>query len=104
MTIFTRRGRRSCGLFLAALILAPMHPALAQQAATDRAQMPIGTLKADYLECARRAALSRQDTGDVMRCSIAYEELKRRVFDGDFRRLQKWTEAQGLAAGLSLHR
>jgi hypothetical protein len=32
------------------------------------------------------------DAGGVMECSVIYEELKRRVFGGDFGRLREWSD------------
>jgi hypothetical protein len=33
-------------------------------------------------------------TGSVAACSVVYEELKRRAFDGDFDRFLAWSRAQ----------
>lgn len=45
-----------------------------------------------YLECERAAMSQRQDRGEIMFCSLAYETLKRRSFGGDFRKMREWTD------------
>lgn len=62
--------------------------------------MPIDQLKRVYLGCERAASFGDLGTEGVMECSIAYEELKRRAFDGDFRRLKAWFDTQREAAQL----
>jgi hypothetical protein len=32
------------------------------------------------------------ETGAIMMCSVIYEELKHRAFDGDFPRLKAWAD------------
>lgn len=54
-------------------------------------EMSIPSLKQEYLECERKALVQKADTGEIMYCSVVYEELKRRAFDGDWRRLRQWT-------------
>jgi hypothetical protein len=49
-------------------------------------------LRAAYLACERAAVAERMETGGVMECSVIYEELKRRVFGGDFGRLRAWSD------------
>ncbi|TIM79229.1 MAG: hypothetical protein E5Y58_01595 [Mesorhizobium sp.] len=56
--------------------------------------MPIRLLKDLYLDCEREAAAGALGTDDIMQCSIAYEELKRRAFDGNFARIRVWAETQ----------
>jgi hypothetical protein len=51
-------------------------------------------LKSAYLDCDRRAATAFLDAGDAANCSLVYEELKKRVFTGDFERLLAWWQAQ----------
>lgn len=66
---------------------------------TGSVEMPIEALKTVYLNCERTAVGGGQETSEIMRCSVVYEELKRRAFDGDFRRLKAWTDT-ALAAPL----
>jgi hypothetical protein len=56
------------------------------------AQMAIDTLKSVYLECERAAINGRLAVGDIMLCSVIYEEVKRRAFGGDFARLKAWAD------------
>lgn len=56
------------------------------------AQMPIETLKSAYLECERAALDGRLAVGEIMLCSVIYEEVKRRAFGGDFARLKAWAD------------
>lgn len=47
-------------------------------------------LKREYLKCDRAAAEGRLDMPSAVRCSLLYEELRDRVFDGDFDALLAW--------------
>jgi hypothetical protein len=60
----------------------------------SHAGVPLATLKAAYLRCERAAVVGRLASGDIMLCSVVYEELKRRAFDGDFPRLKAWADTQ----------
>ncbi|MBI5722014.1 MAG: hypothetical protein HZC37_30435 [Burkholderiales bacterium] len=55
-------------------------------------------LKAAYLHCNLLAETTLLDFGTAARCSLIYEDLKRRVFDGDFQRLLAWSLEQRAAA------
>lgn len=72
----------------AALLLTAGAPSGAQ------AQTPVEDLKRHYLDCKRRAQAVRPEAMDAASCSRIYEELKRRAFDGDFRRLHEWYERE----------
>lgn len=63
------------------------------------AETTIDTLKQVYLVCERAAAKGDLDTGEIMRCAVVYEELKRRAFGGEFRRLKTWADAQTSTEG-----
>lgn len=54
----------------------------------------IDELKALYLRCNGAALQGRLGSAEIGQCSIVYEELKRRAFDGDFDRLLAWSRAQ----------
>jgi len=54
-------------------------------------------LKAIFLDCDRQASAGLVDMGVAAYCSLAYEELKRTVFDGDFNRLMAWWRAHRVA-------
>ncbi len=57
---------------------------------------PVDELKRAYLLCSREAASGRLNGPEIMQCSIVYEELKRRAFDGDFEKLFAWSRTQPL--------
>ncbi len=56
--------------------------------------IPIDELKSVYLACNRAATGGQLNTGGIMKCSVVYEELKRRAFGGDFHKLLAWSKAQ----------
>lgn len=60
----------------------------------DGTELTVDALKSAYLDCERAAISGSLDTGGIIGCSILYEELKRRVFDGDFRALKRWFDDQ----------
>jgi hypothetical protein len=78
-------------LILAALI-GPS--ALGQAPGDDLRSLTVGELKRIYLACNRDLMQGQRHTTTIMRCSVAYEELKRRAFDGDFEKLLAWSRAQ----------
>jgi hypothetical protein len=56
--------------------------------------LPVDELKRVYLSCSDAALDRRLGNGGIQYCSMIYEELKRRAFDGDFERLLAWSRAQ----------
>ncbi|MCF6100830.1 hypothetical protein [Mesorhizobium muleiense] len=64
---------------------------------TTRRAVP--ATEALYLACEREAAKSDLDTSEIMQCSVLYEELKRRAFDGNFKLLKTWADIQIVAEG-----
>jgi len=71
------------------LLLAPL------QAAAGNPQPPsIAQLKSMYLACSDAAHSGELGRAGIMQCSVIYEELKRRAFDGDFTRLLAWSRGQ----------
>ena len=61
--------------------------------ASGRASAPIQDLKRLYMACDRAAAEERLPPGEAMLCSIVYEALRHRAFDGDFEKLLAWSRA-----------
>jgi hypothetical protein len=61
--------------------------------------MSIEDLKGLYLSCEEAAIVSRLDSGDAMYCSVIYEELKKKAFAGDFKRMKAWRDRQELPLG-----
>lgn len=63
-------------------------------AAADLRTLPVPELQRLVLACEREATRAFMSTADAAHCSLAYEELLRRGFDGDFKRLLAWWQAQ----------
>lgn len=82
-------SRTAYGILSLGLLLVSVQ-ATSADGASRTGEITIETLKSAYLECERSASENRQGTGDVIGCSIVYEELKRQAFDGDFRRIRSW--------------
>ncbi|VTU22441.1 hypothetical protein H6CHR_01789 [Variovorax sp. PBL-H6] len=79
-----------------ALMAALPSPAPAHAQAPDRrhlASVSVEALQRTYLECDRVATHTLLDLGSAAHCSMVGEELKHRVFDGDFDRLIAWWRA-----------
>ena len=55
-------------------------------------------LKRVYLACDRASSAGLLATRDAMHCSIVHEELKKRVFGGDFERMLAWWKEERDAA------
>ena len=72
--------------------------ALAGAVRAEPGMLTARALKAAYLECEREALTRPMAAGRIAECSELYEALKARVFDGDWQRLRRWTEAV-LASG-----
>jgi hypothetical protein len=51
-------------------------------------------LKQLYLACDQAATAARLSMADAIHCSIVSEELKQRVFQGDFNQLLAWWKTQ----------
>lgn len=66
-------------------------PALGQQEADDSTQASVAELKRAYLRCSRAAIDGELDRAGIMQCSVVYEMLKHRAFDGDFDKLYAWS-------------
>jgi hypothetical protein len=86
--------RLSPATAIAALMLAGALPCARAEPAAEFAAASIDQLKVAYLGCSRSALDGGLSKPGIMRCSILYEELKRRAFDGDFDRLLAWSRAQ----------
>jgi hypothetical protein len=89
-----------------ALMAALPSPAPAQAHAPDRrhlASVSVEALQRTYLECDRVSTHTLLDLGSAAHCSMVGEELKHRVFGGDFERLiawwraNKWTGAEAIS-------
>jgi hypothetical protein len=73
--------------------------ASAQTSGLEPTELPVAELKAIYLTCERYAIAGDLASDGIGPCSIVYEELKRRAFDGDFGQLRQWFDEQKRAAG-----
>jgi hypothetical protein len=67
----------------AAAVTAQTSGAVAQRASAD-------DLKREYLRCERAAAEGGLDLASAAACSLLYEALRERVFNGDFDALVAW--------------
>jgi hypothetical protein len=67
-------------------------------AAGDLRTLPVPTLQRMFLACEREAARRFMGLGDAAECSRVYEALLARGFEGDFKRLMAWWEAERAAA------
>jgi hypothetical protein len=82
---------------LVALLSAGVCAAHAGPDRTALAAFSADQLKSAYLECERSAADGLVDAGNAAPCSMIHEELKERVFGGEFGRLLAWWHAQQAA-------
>ncbi|HEX2198987.1 MAG TPA: hypothetical protein VHG88_10250 [Burkholderiales bacterium] len=85
--------RRFSNRLAIAAMLVSMNTPVAHSQPSDAAAVPIEELKNVYLSCNQAASDGRLDTAHIMYCSMVYEELKRRAFEGDFDRLLAWSRA-----------
>ena len=97
----TRRNRMRvvAGAFALSLAASQAPLAHSQSASDELHSVPVEYLKRIYLSCAGGAIDSQLDNGAIMRCSVAYEVLKERAFDGDFLKLLAWSQAHPIAQG-----
>jgi len=77
-------------MYTAVRFLFPL--ALLQPAAYGE-PLSIERLKTVYLACNEASERGELGLGEIMHCSVVYEELKRRAFDGDFERLLAWSRS-----------
>ena len=100
------------GIVVAAAVLAASAPAAgaddvpfsAQQVAAEGSaaiariqQLADTDLKEFYLRCNRAALRGGLGSGEAALCSVGYETLLKRTFEGDFRALLDWRRAQHAA-------
>jgi hypothetical protein len=86
-------------LAVALLSLVTIPPAASIE--PDRGQLKgltVDDLKALYLACNDRALEGQLGSGGIAQCSVVYEELKQRAFEGDFERFLAWSRSQPDAA------
>ena len=83
------------------LVLAALHApgAFGQTDAGALKEVAIDALKMTYLSCDRAATRGELGTAAIMQCSVVYEELKRRAFDGDFEKFRAWSASQSNIPG-----
>jgi hypothetical protein len=76
------------------LVLAALSTSLAAgQEPGSHKDAAVDELKSAYLSCDGAVMNGQLDTAGIRQCSIIYEELKSRAFDGDFERLLAWSRA-----------
>ena len=79
---------------IATLALLAGSRVIAQAGTPHSGVTPLEKLKSAYLQCEQTAVSGRLGTGEIMLCSVLYEELKQRAFGGDFPRLKAWADEQ----------
>lgn len=57
----------------------------------------VDALKAAFLQCDDSSRQTALDSGSAAHCSVIYERLKQRAFDGDWERLRAWWSEVQLA-------
>jgi hypothetical protein len=95
MTTHAASARLAIVIVMAATLPSLPPAARAQDARSLPAltEGPIGALKQAYLACNDAALQRALGGGEAAICSVIYEALKRRAFDGDFQRLLAWSRA-----------
>lgn len=79
-----------------ALVLMMLGPCVASAAGQSEQlqDVSVAQLKAAYLSCDRAVMAGALKSPHIMQCSVIYEALKRRAFEGDFEKLQAWARSQ----------
>lgn len=87
--------------FVALILCAALSsaPAFGKSENSDKKQLTVAQLKTIYLTCDRDAMRGLLGSPEMAACSMVYEELKKRAFDGDFEKLLAWSQAQSSANG-----
>ncbi len=66
----------------------------AQSEKDEGKPLTVAELKTIYLDCNARAMRGSVTGGEAAVCSVVYEELKKRAFDGDFEKFLAWSRTQ----------
>jgi len=84
-----------CPMIAAAMIAVLALACAAAIAAEPRLpQLSVDDLKSLFLACDRASMQGLMGSNEAAQCSIVYEDLKARAFDGDFEKLLAWSRAQ----------
>lgn len=86
--------RKTAGIAMIAFTSLFAVTAFGKSDATDGKSLTVAELKAMYLDCDGRAMRGSLTSSEVGVCSIVYEELKRRAFNGDFDKFLAWSRTQ----------
>jgi hypothetical protein len=89
--------RLTAGISLVALVPAMALPSRSSEARNEA--ISLAELKRVYLACEHAAGKGELDTGEIIGCSRAYEDLKRRAFGGDFKLLRAWLASKIVVEG-----
>lgn len=97
------RGSTMAAIAPAAALLVALatSPAHGRPFDAELREAPVEALKRTYLSCSQAAIDGDLDRAGVMRCSVVYEVLKHRAFDGDFDKLYAWSRRQPMDARAS---
>jgi hypothetical protein len=77
----------------AALVWLVAASAAGQAQRSDLKDTPTEALESLYLFCHGEAIRGRLAREAIMQCSVVYEELKWRAFEGDFEKLNHWAKS-----------
>lgn len=83
---------RSAFILVVAALTTPL--IVGEDRRIETKHVPSDELKMLYLSCDRAATGGELNTTGIMYCSVVYEELKWRVFDGSFEKLLAWSRSQ----------
>ena len=94
--------RPAIGLLALVVLAAPPAQARAADRALDHERQPVAALyelpeealKTHYLRCSRAALRGSLGSQEIMLCSLGYEILLKRAFNGDFLALLAWSKVQ----------
>jgi hypothetical protein len=64
----------------------------------DLKHVPVAELKSAYLACTSDKLPAPLPRAAIMWCSVVYEELKEKAFEGDYEKLLAWSRAQATVA------
>jgi hypothetical protein len=85
--------KTACSAALAALVFLVAGQSIGRPGNEPFEHLTTDELKRLYLQCSA-TSFDRLGSGGVAYCSVAYEELKRRAFGGDFAKLLAWSRTQ----------
>ena len=74
-------------------------PAIGDDRPSAIGAQSVDRLKALYLGCEQAASSGSLTGGGVMSCSMVYETLKEKAFEGEFRQIRSWLDRHSRPMG-----